>query len=139
PPPGMAERHMAEFMGDDAAQFLRRHLARAEPVEKAAGEEDAAVRRRKAGHRRHLVDADRYARDAERAGEPFRDGTERGVARLRRVGVKFRRRPPGREAPEDDGIEKREEDRRQLQHGVNMGWTVSPEKAASAEGPQAAP
>src|SRR5690606_17409440 len=87
-------------------------------------QEDAPVRRREAVDHRDLVDADRNPLAPQRPGQPPRHLGKRRVAQLGGVGVEFLRGPPGRETPEDDGIEKREEDRRQLQHGLNMRWAM---------------
>ncbi|HMX66009.1 MAG TPA: hypothetical protein PKX25_10570, partial [Microthrixaceae bacterium] len=101
-----------------AGTEARRALWRDRPVdltehpEPATGDHDGSA---------SVVEARDLAAAVSTAIDTVLTARQRRVAQFGGPGVKLPRRAPGGETPEDDGVEKREEDRGELQHVANMG------------------
>ena len=121
PPPGMTQRHVPQFMRDDAGQFLGRDLARAVAVEESARDEDASVGGRQPVDHRHFVDVDADPVEVERAGHPVGQRLQLRIGEFRRRAVQFAPRAPGREVIQRQRIGDRKQKGCKFQHDTHMG------------------
>jgi hypothetical protein len=118
-------------MGDDGGQLLGRDLARDIAVVEPPGDEDAPVGGGQAIDRIDLEHMDAEIGQVDFGRHASGQLAQPGIGQLGRLPVELAVRPPGREHIHAEGVEDGDEDRRQLEHGTDMGGRPVPGKGAA--------
>mmetsp|Transcript_23430 Transcript_23430/g.41136 ORF Transcript_23430/g.41136 Transcript_23430/m.41136 type:complete len:340 (+) Transcript_23430:5335-6354(+) len=117
----MAQRHMTQFMGDDAGHLGGGHSPLPEFVVKPAGDENPPIRCGQPVDRLNLVDVDLDPVNFQRARQLVTHLAQHRIDEFGRFLVKFARSAPDRKAVHGKPIKHSQQDRGKFDHDCDMG------------------